>query len=477
MQGTNAMTIDEDDGFAERRAMGRSARQAAHRSSHGVWRRVTGIVDPVDILQSQAESRVPELVPIRYGRMRVSPFAFYRGGAAVMAADLSSTPHSGLTVQLCGDAHLSNFGLFGTAERNLAFDINDFDETHPGPWEWDLKRLAASFEVADRGRGFSPAERRSIVLEVVRTYRTWMLEASRARVLDSWYDHFDSRQVLDIFDAEQKADRIESTDVKRMRKLIAKAYTRDSLSATSKLVERKNGALRIRSDPPLIVPVEELVASRQTRERDADDVAALLAAYRVTLSRQHHPLSNFSYLHMARKVVGVGSVGTRAWIILMRGRNDDDLLMLQAKEAQRSVLEPYTSQSLLQNQGERVVTGQRLMQASTDIFLGWKRLPDVDGRSRDFYIRQLRDWKGAIDPDRLTVATATVYAHLCAQALARAHARTGDRVAIAGYLGRGDVFDRAMAAFASSYADQNQRDYELFLAAIESGRIEATSGL
>ncbi len=461
--------------FAGRRAFGRAARIGTPRSSHAEWRPPADRTDPVSLLEEQAASRVPELVPIRYGRMKVSPFTFYRGGALLMASDLARTPQSGLTVQLCGDAHLSNFGLFGTPERRLVFDINDFDETHPGPFEWDVKRLAASFEIAGRHRGFSDDERHAMVLASVRGYRERMLRAAASSVLDAWYDHLDADQVRAWLRDQRAADHAGKSQVKSFDAAVAKARTKDRLRAFAKLVTSQSGAPRIISDPPLIVPVEDI------GERDAvateNSMRDILASYRTTLQVQKHPIEEYTYRHMARKVVGVGSVGTRAWIVLLTGRDDADPLLLQAKEAQASVLERFLAPSPYDSHGERVVRGQRVMQASGDIFLGWQRVLGDGGIERDFYIRQLHDWKGSMNTEVMVPKGAALYARICGETLARAHARSGDRVEIAAYLGRSSVFDDAIGEFAIAYADQNDADYRAFSEAIGSGRLIAREGL
>jgi uncharacterized protein (DUF2252 family) len=409
--------------------------------------------------------------------MLVSPFTFYRGGALIMAADLAATPRSRLTVQLCGDAHLSNFGVFGSPERQMMFDINDFDETLPGPWEWDVKRLAASFEVAGRELGFAPADRRAIVMAGIWEYRARMRRAAGMSTLDTWYAHMKIRQMLDWIRIEIKEERLGKKDGKDATPDIAKARTRDSTRAFSKLTATINGERRIVGDPPLIVPIEDLVVPGTTREQIEDNMRHLLRSYRRTLTREYHPVEEFRYVHMARKVVGVGSVGTRAWILLLVGRDNRDPLILQAKEAQASVLEPFLGQSRYANHGQRVVVGQRLMQATSDIFLGWQRVVEHTGETRHYYVRQLHDWKGSAKVEIMRVPGATLYARLCGRALARAHARSGDRIAIASYLGKSDVVDRAMADFAVRYADQNERDYESFLKAVRSGRLAAETGL
>jgi uncharacterized protein (DUF2252 family) len=409
--------------------------------------------------------------------MMVSPFTFYRGAALLMAADLASTPVSGITTQICGDAHLSNFGVFGTPERKMIFDMNDFDETLPGPWEWDVKRLAASFEVAGRNGGYTEEERREINLTVVRGYRERMLQAASSRVLDAWYDQLDTDRFLAFLAEERQRKQLGGKQVKLADAALAKARTKDSMRAVAKLTEVVDGRLRITADPPLIVPIEQLDPIGRTREQEEDWMREVLASYQTTLQQQNHPMREFSYVHLARKVVGVGSVGTRAWIVLLRGRDDADPLLLQAKQAEASVLERFLPQSEYDNHGERVVRGQRLMQAASDIFLGWHRQAGFDGVDRDFYIRQLHDWKGSADVDVMVPDGARVYARVCGETLARAHARSGDRVAIASYLGHADRFDQAIAEFARDYADQNDRDYAAFVAAVQSGRLEAAASV
>jgi uncharacterized protein (DUF2252 family) len=432
-----------------------------------------GRPDPIALLEEQAKTRVPELVPIRYGRMLVSPFTFYRGAALIMAADLAATPRSGLTAQLCGDAHLSNFGVFASPERQLMFDINDFDETLPGPWEWDVKRMAASFEIAGRDRGFGPADRRAIVARGVQEYRERMRQAADMRNLDVWYTHIEIGRAL-----EQLRTQVDRKQARTTEKNLAKARTRDSMQAFSKLTAEVDGERRIVGDPPLIVPIEDLMHPGTGRDETEESIRGLLRAYRRTLETDRkHLLEEFRYAHMARKVVGVGSVGTRAWILLMLGRDGQDPLFLQAKEAEASVLERFVGKSGFRNHGQRVVAGQRLMQAASDIFLGWQRVTGLDGQDRDFYVRQLRDWKGSADVDTMRSPAMTAYARLCGATLARAHARSGDRIAIASYLGKTDAFDRAIADFSSAYADQNERDYQAVVAAVKSGRLTAQTGL
>ncbi len=452
----------------ERAAAGKEARSSAPRSAHGEWEPASDRPDPVELLEHQATSRVGRLVPLRYGRMLASPFAFYRGAAAVMAADLAPTPRSGLQTQLCGDAHLSNFGAFASPERRLVFDLNDFDETLPGPWEWDAKRLVASFSLAGRERGCSDEERCAIVLAAAREYRETMRRLGQMGNLEAWYQQLDVDSI-----AARWADAVGGKRRKTFERGVAKAQAKDSERAFGKLVEEVEGKLRIVSDPPLIVPIEELA-----EEAGDADVAALvlgvLSGYRDSLAVERRVvLDGFRLVDVAFKVVGVGSVGTRAWIALMLGRDRNDPLFLQIKEAQRSVLEPYAAPSEFDHQGERVVHGQRLMQTASDVMLGWVRAQGVDGRNRDFYVRQMWDWKGSVRTETMDAGGLTAYAEICGMTLAHAHARGGDRIAIASYLGKGETLDRAMAEFAESYADQSERDYEALRAAVREGRVEA----
>jgi uncharacterized protein (DUF2252 family) len=376
-------------------------------------------------------------------------------------------------VQLCGDAHLSNFGLFGTPERQLLFDINDFDETLPGPWEWDVKRLAASFEIMGRHRGFSRADRRAIVLENVRAYRKNMRQAATLGTLQAWYEHLRSEVLLEEVSIEVGRGQLSKEEEEVTRGYVAKARKRDSERVFTRRVSKVGDDLRILADPPAIVPIEDLIQPGSEWERAHANIHKLLAAYRKTLGIEHHPLEEFHYVHAARKIVGVGSVGTRCYIVLLIGRDENDPLILQIKEAEASVLERFLGPSQYGQHGQRVVAGQRLMQGATDIFLGWHRMRGLDGLVHDYYIRQLHDWKGSADAEELLVPGATLYARICGATLARAHARWGDRIAIASYLGKGDRFDRAIADFSAAYADQNERDYELFVKAVRSGRLEA----
>ena len=461
----------------QRIARGRAARKEVPRSSHGRWEPRPDRPDPIALLEEQGASRVPAIVPIRYGRMLASPFTFYRGSALIMAADLAATPVSGITVQLCGDAHLSNFGLFGSPERRMLFDINDFDETLPGPWEWDVKRLAASFEVMGRDRGFATADRRAVVMAGVAEYRERMRQAAGMRTLDAWYEHLEAGMLLKMVRQEVRVKRVSRDEARVTEEMVAKARTRDSTRVFAKRADEVDGELRIVADPPIIIPIEDLVQPGSEWENPTPLIKKLLSSYRRTLGRHHHPLEEYRYVHTAYKMVGVGSVGTRCYIMLLLGRDHDDPLFLQIKEAQDSVLERFLPKSTYAHHGERVVAGQRLMQAATDIFLGWQRIKGLDGVSRDYYVRQFQDWKGSADVDSLLVPGATLYSRICGATLARAHARWGDRIAIASYLGKGDAFDRAIADFSVAYADQTERDYAAFSAAVDSGRLVAQTGV
>jgi uncharacterized protein (DUF2252 family) len=461
--------VDEQQARADK---GRAARAQAPRSSHAAWDSPEDRPDPIALLEEQARSRLPELVPIRYGRMAASEFAFFRGGAAIMAADLAATPSSGFRVQLCGDAHLANFGGFGSPERELVFSVNDFDETIPGPWEWDVKRLAASLAVAGRDRGFEPAERRAIVTATVSRYREAMREFAGQRNLDVWYARLDATGLLDHWRREAKGKAVQ-----RLDRAVSKAHTRDSLRALAKLCHDVDGEPRIMSEPPLIVAIDELLSEedRVDFERAARNA---LRGYRRSLPRERRRLlDGFRYAHLARKVVGVGSVGTRCWILLLLGRDSGDPLFLQLKEAQNSVLAPFAGASEFKNQGQRVVEGQRLVQAVSDILLGWFRTAGIDGTPRDFYVRQLWDWKVSPDIERMAPSTMRIYGQACGWTLARAHARSGDRIAIASYLGSSPRFETAIPEFAEAYADQNERDYQALITAMKAGRVLAQEGL
>ena len=461
----------------DRVARGHAARKIAPRSSHARWEPASDRPDPVALLEEQERTRLPQLVPIRHGRMLVSPFTFFRGAALIMATDLAETPRSGVTVQLCGDAHLSNFGLFGSPERRMLFDINDFDETLPGPWEWDLKRLAASFEIMGRDRGFPAADRRDIVVAGVREYQDRMRRASEMGSLQAWYEHMEAGLLLKLVRKEVRLKRISKRDVRATDEMVSKARTRDSTRVLAKRTNEVDGELRIVAEPPLIIPIEDITRPGSEWEDPAPAIKRLLSSYRRTLAVHHHPLEEYRYVHAALKVVGVGSVGTRCYILLLLGRDSDDPLFLQVKEAQTSVLERYLSPSAYSHQGQRVVAGQRLMQGATDIFLGWQRIKGLDGVQRDYYVRQFHDWKGSADVDTMLAPAATLYSRICGATLARAHARWGDRIAIASYLGKGAGFAGAIADFAARYADQNERDYEAFVAAVDSGRLVARTGM
>ncbi|MFG3040482.1 DUF2252 domain-containing protein [Streptomyces sp. NPDC048330] len=452
----------------ERAALGRKARRRAPRSSHAEYRPPADRTDPLTILEGQSATRVPELVPIRYGRMTESPFRFYRGAAAIMASDLAGTPRSGLTAQLCGDAHMLNFRLLASPERQLMFDINDFDETLPGPWEWDVKRLAASLVIAARANGFDDAERARIVRHTVRSYREAMTRFAAMRTIDVWYAKIDESRLEAL-----TKDLLAKRGRRNLARALAKARTRDSLQAFDRLTETVGGRPVIAADPPLLVPVSDLLPELQRTALERQ-FRRLIERYGATLPSDRRTLmADYRLADVARKVVGVGSVGTRCWIFLLLGRDDRDPLFLQAKEADTSVLAPYAGASAYRNQGERVVSGQRLMQATSDILLGWERVDGIDGRRRDFYVRQLRDWKGIAEPERMLPRGMTAFGDMCGLTLARAHARSGDRIAIAAYLGGGDSFDRALATFAEAYADQNERDHRALVDAVRAGRLPA----
>ena len=460
---------------AERAERGKATRAAVPRQRHAEFELRSDRTDPIELLERQARTRLADLVPVRYGRMAESPFAYYRGAALPMAHDLAATPVSGLTVQACGDAHLSNFGIFGSAERRLLFDINDFDETLPGPWEWDVKRLVASLEVAARENGFTGKQRNQIMMSAAASYREAMRQFSAMTNLDVWYARADVEQLR-----AEMAGQLKGLQRKRLDKGIAKAHTRDSIQELSKLTTALNGQPRITADPPLIVPISDLLPDDGERAAIEERLSRLVSGYKRTLvSDRKALLDQYEMIDVARKVVGVGSVGTRCWIILMLGRDAADPLFLQVKEGEESVLARYAGASRYDNQGHRVVAGQRLMQASSDIFLGWQRNPAGidDNQPHDFYVRQLRDWKFSMDIAVMVPRGMRQYAALCGWTLARAHARSGDRIAIAAYLGASDVFDKAITEFAIAYADQNARDYGSLLEAIKAGRVPAERGV
>ncbi len=458
---------------ADRVARGKAARAEAPRSCHAVFDPASTRPDPVELLERQAKTRIPDLVPIRYGRMLVSPFTFYRGAALIMANDLASTTTSGLTVQCCGDAHLTNFGAFASPERRLVFDINDFDETLPGPWEWDVKRLAVSVLIAARNNGFRAKDQDRAVLETLEQYCVSMTLFAGRRNLDVWYAHVDLETQLDDHAAEGRPKYVKQT-----RAQLAKAHTKDSVSALGKLAHKVDGQYRIIDQPPLIVPIEQFAP--YPRELLSDALHELIHKYRNSLQVNRRALlEQYEIADFARKVVGVGSVGTRAFIALLIGRDGHDPLFLQAKEAEASVLKEFVGASKFRNQGERVVRGQRLIQATPDIFLGWLRGTEttLDNEPHDFYVRQFKDWKMSFDIERFDPKGLAVYGRLCGGTLAHAHARSGDRVAIAAYLGGNDTFRRAILEFSHAYAEQNERDYSRLQAAVKSGRITATMGL
>jgi uncharacterized protein (DUF2252 family) len=466
--GASTVADESHLSVPERAARGRAARQAVPRTAHAAWSPPSSRRDPVVLLDEQNRARVPWLVPIRHGRMMASPLAFYRGAARLMAADLAAaTPSSGLIVQLCGDAHLANFGVYASPERQLVFDINDFDETLPGPWEWDVKRLATSFMVACREQHYDSATCDSITQQAVAGYRTGMREAAAMGTLDVWYDHLTTDKLLTAEEWSQRPA------PRRVAEFEQRARTHDSLQALDALAVEEDGQFHIRSDPPVLLPLREI--------REIGDPATVLATVQATYESYKRTigddrrvvLDRFQPVDVAHKVVGVGSVGTRCFIMLLEGRDSDDPLFLQVKEAGPSVLEEHLGAGRYTNHGQRVVEGQRLTQAVSDILLGWTR-DDLAGV--DYYVRQLRDWKGSVNVARLTPIEVAGYAYMCGWTLARGHARSGDPVALAAYMGRSDVFDRAVTAFAASYAHQNDADYAAFTAAIREGRLVATPG-
>jgi uncharacterized protein (DUF2252 family) len=465
----------------ERAAEGRERRERTPVSSHTAWVPAPARPDPVALLEEQNRTRERDLVPVRHGRMLGSPFTFYRGAARIMATDLMDTPRSGLVVQLCGDAHLDNFGVFASPERNLLFDLTDFDETLPGPFEYDVKRMSASFTIAARNNAFTQDETRDVTLAAVRAYREAMAEFAQMRTLDIWYARLSAEQLMEALDlavASQKGKALKKARSAAItaRENVAKAHTRDSLQALSKLAERVDGKYRIVSQPPIVVPLRELGV---TYGMSADELEHVIRqqfrSYRATLpDDRRHLLERFELVDIARKVVGVGSVGTRTFIALLQGRDQHDPLFLQVKEASRSVLEAHLPKSRFSQPGERVVRGQRMMQAASDIFLGWTRGSRDD---RYLYWRQLRDMKGSAVVEGMQPLGMTLYAGACGWTLARAHARSGDPVAIAAYLGKSDRFDRSITDFSRRYADQNERDYRSFTDAVRSGRLEAITGI
>ena len=456
---------------ADREARGKDARAAAPLESHAEFTPGPGR-DPVGLLMEQEKSRVPELVSVRHGRMLVSPFTFFRGAALPMAADLATTPTPGLQAQLCGDAHLANFGAFASPARRLVFDVNDFDETLPGPFEWDVKRLAASLAVAGRSNGFSAKERRKVIIAGVESYRTAMRAFAGQPFLAVWYAHLDVDDAIAQFRSQMKKKRVKATE-----RMVGKAHTEDSTKALRKLTTQDGGQRRIISDPPLIEPVERLFPDVQA-SAIYELIRGVLGEYQRTLqSDRKHLLDGFRLVQVARKVVGVGSVGTRCWIALMDAGDGTEPLFLQPKEAEASALAPFCGRSSYASHGERVVAGQLLMQAESDIFLGWTHVTGPDGADHDYYVRQLKDWKLSAPIEQMIPSGMAVYAQMCGWSLARAHARSGDRIALASYLGGSGKFAQAIADFAETYADQNERDYAALQAAVKDGRVQTTSDI
>ena len=475
------MAAIEHLSIEDRDAVGKGAREQASRASHTGWSPAADRADPVALLEAQDATREADLVPVRHGRMMASPFTFYRGAAKIMAADLKDTPRAGLNVQLCGDAHLSNFGVFASPERTLVFDLNDFDETLPGPFEYDVKRMAASFTIAARNNGFTKTDARAATETSVRTYREAMAGFAQMRTMDIWYSHRSEQDLMDamtaITSSLKGAERKQAEAAeKNARKQALKAHTRDSMQALSKLTEHVDGQYRIVSQPPVVIPARELAPSIGMSADEVEHaVHEQFRAYRATLQDdRRHLLERFQVVDVARKVVGVGSVGTRAFIVLLQGRDQQDPLFLQVKEATRSVLEDHLPKSRYRQPGERVVQGQRMMQAASDIYLGWTKGVEAD---RYLYWRQLRDMKGSAVVESMAPVTLGVYAQFCGETLARAHARSGDPVAIAAYLGGKDRFDRSITDFSERYADQNEHDYEAFCDAVSTGRLEALEGV
>jgi uncharacterized protein (DUF2252 family) len=458
------MTVD----VATQTEAGKMVRKAVPRTSHAGWDPASDRFDPVELLRAQEETRVPDLLAVRHERMLASPFAFYRGAAVIMAADLATVPDTGLRVQACGDAHLANFGGFAAPDRALVFDMNDFDETNPGPFEWDVKRLAVSFELAGRDRGLDGKRRRDAVKRTVRAYREAMAGFAGMSHLDLWYARLDTASILSRWQGQ-----VSGREAARLEKNAAKAAGKNSLKAFSKLTEYVDGKYRIVSDPPLIVPLREELSPGTSM---VEWLTERFHAYRATLQGdRQHLLDRYRIVDMARKVVGVGSVGTRTWIILLFGRDENDPLFLQIKEATTSVLEPYCGASEFDSNGRRVVEGQRLLQAASDILLGWVRTEGIDGVERDYYVRQL--WDGKMSPayELMPPEVFDIFAEMCGWTLARGHARSGDRIAISGYLGTSETFDDAIAEFAAAYADQNERDYDAVRAAVRDGLLASAT--
>jgi uncharacterized protein (DUF2252 family) len=466
----------EHPSVEERRAHGKTLRKEVSPSSHSGWKPAGDRPDPVALLEEQNATREPDLVPVRHGRMMVSPFTFYRGAAKIMAADLKDTPRAGLTVQLCGDAHLSNFGVFASPERNLLFDLNDFDETLPGPFEYDVERMAASFAIAARNNGFSKAEAGDATRASVNAYRTTMAEFAEMSTMDIWYAHLSEEQLLAAIEKQKSRKKVEKKEAKTAKKTAEKARTRDSLQALSKLGELVDGRYRIVSQPPIVIPARELEGMYgYSAEEWQQAIHKQFRAYRATLQDdRRHLLERFEIIDVARKVVGVGSVGTRAFIVLLQGHDQQDPLFLQVKEATASVLEDHLPKSRYKQPGARVVQGQRMMQAASDIFLGWTK---GDQANRYLYWRQLRDMKGSADVESLTPAALAFYARQCGWTLARAHARSGDPIAISAYLGKNDGFDQSITDFSQRYADQNDKDFQAFTKAVRTGRLTAIEGV
>jgi uncharacterized protein (DUF2252 family) len=472
-KGDSVVNSVEHPTIEQRAASGKVARGAAPRESQAQWTPSQRSLEPLDLLAEQAQTRLADLVPIRYGRMAASPFAYYRGAALPMAADLATMPRSGLMVQLCGDAHLSNFGGFASPEREMLFDINDFDETAVGPFEWDVKRLAASLEVAARGCGFDKAIARNVVLGGVRSYQQAVRTFAGLSNLAVWYSRLDLPEVIRRWGGGAGKKIIEQA-----QRNVAKAESKDQLKARAKLTRVVNGEHRFVSDPPLVVPVQELYGDTEG-QRIEQSIHDTIHNYRRTLpAERRRLLESYRFVDLARKVVGVGSVGTRSWIALFVGRDNDDTLILQIKEAEASVLERFLAKSPYKNHGQRVVEGQKLMQAASDIFLGWQRVAEgVDGRPHDYYVRQLWDWKLSANVATMAPDALGVYAQVCGHALALGHCRSGDAIAIGSYLGGSDGFALALADFARSYADQNDRDHQALLRAIAAGTVKAKTGV